>query len=212
VDQLVSAVRAKKKSLPPSRCAIVGISGIDASGKGYVAEQLSERLRDDGLNVAVIGGDGWLHLPEKRYAKENAGEHFFLNGFRFEELFLHLILPLRAKRTVWLKANHTEQTAEHYRQKIYDLRDIDIAILECVFLFQPAYETYFDLKIWIECRFETALARALSRGQEGLPPEETIADFERIYFPAQRLHMERDNPRSRADIVFPNDSPSTMHP
>jgi uridine kinase len=210
VDQLVRAVQSKRKSLPPSRCAIVGISGIDASGKGFIAERLAERLRADGLNVAVIGGDGWLHLPEQRYAQENAGEHFLVNGFRFEELFLHLILPLRARRTVWLKANHTEQTANHYRQKIYDLREVDVAILESVFLFQPAYESYFDLKIWLECRFETALARALARGQEGLPPAETIADFERIYFPAQRLHIERDDPKARADILFPNDSPSTL--
>ncbi len=209
MEQLVRAVRNKRKSLPPSRCVIVGISGIDASGKGYIAERLAERLREDGHTVAVIGGDGWLHLPEKRYAKTNPGEHFYLNGFRFDELFQQLIVPLRTKRTVWLKANHTEQTAQHYRQKVYDLREVDIAILECIFLFQPAYESHFDLKIWLECRFETALARALARGQEGLPPEETIREFERIYFPAQRLHIERDAPRTRADIVYPNDSPST---
>lgn len=212
MDRLVRAVRTKRKSLPSSRCLIVGISGIDASGKGFVAEGLAERLRGDGANVAVIGGDGWLHLPEKRFAKQNPGEHFFLNAFRFEELFLQLILPLRAKRTVWLKANHTEETATHYRQKIYDLRDVDIAILECVFLFQPAFESYIDLKIWVDCRFETALARAIDRRQEDLPPADTIAAFEHIYFPAQRLHIERDNPQARADIVFPNDSPSTKRP
>ena len=33
------------------------------------------------------------------------------------------------------------------------------------------------------------------RGQEGLPPAETINTFETIYFPAQRKHLARDNPR-----------------
>jgi hypothetical protein len=36
------------------------------------------------------------------------------------------------------------------------------------------------------------------RGQEGLPPAETINTFETIYFPAQRKHLARDNPRDAA--------------
>lgn len=216
MEQLVRAVLAKRKTLPKTQCALVGISGIDASGKGHTAERLADALRGYNQNVAIVNGDGWLNLPDKRFAKENPGEYFFLNAFRFEELFLRLILPLRAKRTVWLKANYTEETATQYRQKIYDLQNVDIAILECVFLFQPAFEHYFDLKIWVDCSFETALNRAIARGQEGLPPEETVAAFQTIYFPAQHFHFERDDPRGRADVVFPNDprlnrpdSPST---
>jgi hypothetical protein len=36
------------------------------------------------------------------------------------------------------------------------------------------------------------------RGQEDLPPAETINTFETIYFPAQRKHLARDNPRDAA--------------
>lgn len=216
MEPLVRAVLAKRKALPKTQCALVGISGIDASGKGYTAELLADALRGYGSNVAIINGDGWLNLPDKRFSKVNPGEHFFLNAFRFEELFLRLILPLRAKRSIWLKVNHTEETATQYRQKIYDLQNIDIAILECVFLFQPAFEHYFDLKIWVDCSFDTALERAMARRQEDLPPAETVAAFQTIFFPAQHLHIDRDDPRGRADIVYPNDprrnrpdSPST---
>jgi uridine kinase len=44
-----------------------------------------------------------------------------------------------------------------------------------------------------------------SRSQEGLPPADTIAAYERIYFPAERVHFERDRPRDSADLVFVND-------
>lgn len=201
MEQLVRAVLAKQKAIPKTRCALVGISGIDASGKGYTAERLADALRGYGSNVVVINGDGWLNLPDKRFSKVNPGEHFYLNAFRFEELFLRLILPLRANRSVWLKANYVEETATQYRQKIYDFQNVDIAILECVFLFQPAFEHYFDLKVWVDCRFETAIGRR----QEGLSPAETASAFEAIFFPAQHLHLERDDPRGRADIVYPND-------
>lgn len=205
METLVRAIHERRRKLTPARCLVVGISGIDASGKGVVSDRLAERLRADGFNVAVIHGDGWLHLPERRFSKSNPGEHFYRHAFRFDELFHHLVRPLRETRTVWHKANHTEETASHFRQKVYDLRDIDIAIVECVFLFQPYFEGEFDLRVWIECRFETALARAIARRQEGLGPDETIVAFEQIYFPAQRLHLERDDPKSRADIVYTNE-------
>jgi uridine kinase len=78
-------------------------------------------------------------------------------------------------------------------------------LLEGIFLFKPTYRNHFDLTVWIDCSFEAALERAIKRGQEGLPPEETVRSFETIYFPAQRIHLARDNPRETADIVFTND-------
>ena len=50
------------------------------------------------------------------------------------------------------------------------------------------------------------LARAIDRAQEGLSAAKTIAAYETIYFPAQRIHLNRDNPRENADLVFENDS------
>ena len=63
----------------------------------------------------------------------------------------------------------------------------------------------FDLAIWVDCSFSTALARAIERGQEGLTPAETIAAYETIYFPAQRIHFERDDPQATADLILENE-------
>src|SRR5713226_5478286 len=83
--------------------------------------------------------------------------------------------------------------------------NIDIILLEGIFLFKEMYRDHFDLKVWIDCSFATALLRAMARGQEGLPPQEAKRAFETIYFPAQRIHLARDNPRKAADIVFTNE-------
>ncbi|HYR90451.1 MAG TPA: hypothetical protein VE422_40645 [Terriglobia bacterium] len=50
-----------------------------------------------------------------------------------------------------------------------------------------------------------ALERAVARGREGLPFAETVRAYETIYFPAQRLHFERDHPRAAADFIIRND-------
>ena len=51
----------------------------------------------------------------------------------------------------------------------YDFRDIDVVLVEGTFIFKQAHRSYFDIAVWIDCSLETALERALRRGQEGLP-------------------------------------------
>jgi uridine kinase len=49
------------------------------------------------------------------------------------------------------------------------------------------------------------LKRAIKRNIEKLSQEALIEDYNTYYYPAQRLHIESDNPRQSADIVFNND-------
>lgn len=85
------------------------------------------------------------------------------------------------------------------------LSGIDVVLVEGIFIYKRAHRSCFDLAVWIDCSFETALERALCRTQEGLPPAGTIAAYETIYFPAQRLHWWRDKPRRLADRLMIND-------
>jgi len=57
---------------------------------------------------------------------------------------------------------------------------------------------------WI-VRFQLRLKSAVRRGHEGLLPYKTIRAFNEIYFPAQRVHLELDNPHGTADHVIEND-------
>ena len=184
---------------------LVGISGIDASGKGYLAAKIADRLQMHGLKVALIRADDWLNLPDVCMNPENYAEHFYAHAIRFDEMFERLILPLKQTREINITADCADAKATTCRKHRYNFREIDIVLLEGIFLFKPGRRDHFDLKIWIECSFETALERAIARGQEGLPPAETIKAFKTIYFPAQRIHLARDNPRENADIIFTND-------
>lgn len=80
-----------------------------------------------------------------------------------------------------------------------------MVLAEGIFLFKRQHRELFDLAIWIDCSFPTALARALKRAQEGLSSAETIRAYETIYFPAQKIHSTRDSPRETADLVVSND-------
>jgi len=202
---VISAIIEKREALSPQRALLVGISGIDASGKGFITRKLAEELRKDGWNIAVISADDWLNLPKVCMNSDNYAEHFYEHAIRFDKMFEQLIVPLKRDRGISLTADCADATATDFRKERYELRNVDVVLLEGIFLFKPAYRYHFDLSVWIDCSFATALRRAMARGQEGLPPKEAKRAFETIYFPAQRVHLARDNPREAVDIIFTND-------
>ena len=194
------------KTQPRSgRCAsLIAISGIDASGKGHVSAAVARELTALGKRVALLGIDGWLTPPAVRFGNHEPGRHFYRNALRFDEMFRMLIDPLIVRGSVDCTADYAEETAQSFRKHRYEFEGVEIVILEGIFLFRRDLRDRYDLRVWIDCRFETALHRAVARGQEGLPPRETIAAFESIYFPAQRVHFTEDDPRNCADIVIDN--------
>lgn len=206
VDELTNRIAQLRSKIPKRQAALVGISGIDASGKGFVTKKLAEQL--PGFKIAVINADGWLNLPNVRFTQSagaNHGRHFYENALRLDEMFERLILPLKQNRSISITADFAEETAVEFRPHHYDFRDIDIILLEGIFLFKPEYLDYFDLKIWVECSFETAMGRAIERSQEGMTADETVTTYEAIYFPAQRLHFRLDSPREVSDLILQND-------
>ena len=184
---------------------LIAVSGIDASGKGYVTAKVAGALSATGARVASIGIDGWLNLPAVRFSKVDPGRHFYQHALRFDEMFSQLVEPLVRDGAVDCEANYAEETAVAYRKQRYAFSDVDTVLLEGIFLLRRDLQPRYDLTVWVECSFETALRRAVARGQEGLPPAETIAAFQSIYFPAERIHLAEDDPQASADIVFENE-------
>lgn len=208
LDQLIRSIIDRLKNVPAKQSMLVGISGIDASGKGYVTEKLSRELNSLGLKTAMINVDGWLNLPDVRFDSNDLSGNFYCNAFRFDEMFDQLVLPLSQNRSINITADFAEETAAEYRKHNYRFDDIDIIFLEGIFLFKRELAHHYDLKIWIDCPFDVALERAIARSQEGLSPEATTNAYETIYFPAQLIHLDLDDPRSVADIRIDNSARS----
>ena len=205
IDEVIREILERRATIPETRSLLVGVSGIDGCGKGYLATQLEARLALRGVIPAILNVDGWLNLPEKRFDQRAPAENFYENAIRFDEFFTKLVIPLRDRRSVHLIADFMEETASHYRKHTYDVKDVSVVLVEGIFLFKSQYRSYFDLAIWIDCSFPTALARAIARAQEGLSPAKTIIAYDTIYFPAQRIHLAQDKPQENADVIFEND-------
>jgi uridine kinase len=201
LDEIVS-----RHAVHPSAMAfLVGLSGIDGCGKGYIAAKLVEALSARKVRASVIPIDGWLNLPQLRFDPDRPAENFYENALRLDELFGKLVLPLRSARSARVTMDLVEETATTYAAHTYNFEDLDVIVVEGVYLFKRAYRGYFDLAVWIDCSWQTALERAIARAQESLSPDETIRAYHTIYFPAQEIHFARDDPRGTADIILQND-------
>jgi uridine kinase len=205
VSAVVEAALTRRACHPPAISLLVGLSGIDGSGKGYLAGHLVTALSAHRLKTAAINVDGWLNLPAVRFDARRPGANFYENALRLDDLFARLVLPLRRDRSVRVTMDWVDETATASRPYTYQFDDLDIIVLEGAYLFKRAYRGHFDLAAWVDCSWETALERAIARSQESLPPDETVRVYQRVYFPAEEVHFARDDPRGSADLIVPND-------
>ncbi len=205
LGEFTSLIVGRRREVPRSRALLVAVTGIDGCGKGHVAARLVAALRAEALRAVAIGIDGWLNLPHVRFGKDDPAAHFYRHAIRFEPMFRQLILPLRDRRSRMLVADYAEETATAFRQHLYLYENVEVIVLEGIYLLKRELRDRYDLSLWIDCSFETALARAVARAQEGLPPEETVRAYRTIYFPAQEMHLQRDDPRAAASAILNND-------
>ena len=205
ITAVVSGILEVRERVSPQRSVLIAVSGIDGSGKGYVTQRLIELLQTAGQNVAAITTDAWLNLPEIRFSRTEPARHFYRHAIRFDQMFADVLIPLRECRSIKAKVDVVEETGRSSQTRTVDFADVDIVIVEGIYLLKKSLRAHYDYSVWVNCTFETAIERAIARAQEGLSPTETTTAYQRIYFPAQRIHFFEDDPVSAATIILDND-------
>lgn len=199
---MAGCIAERRRDIPATRAMLVAVSGIDASGKGYVARGLSVALEP--LRVAIIGVDDWLNVPSIRFTDTDRASHFYRCAFRFDEMFEQLVLPLRDRRSIRVVCARATETAQELSPHEYVFEDVDVILLEGIFLLKKSLLHHYDWSIWVDCPWESALRRAVVRNQEGMPPEATQKVYKELYFPAQAIHLRYEDPIATADTVIAN--------
>ena len=204
VQNAVNQISEMRSLTPMQRSLLIGISGIDGSGKGFIANKIKNSLQNKGYKVALIGLDVWHNTQDIRFSKINPAQHFYDHAFRWQQVFNSLIIPLKKQKSILLNAELLDLKTDNLYPYTYNFKDIDIILFEGIFILQELFLKEYDFKIWIDCSFEIALERALARGQEGLPQEQVINDYQTIYFAAQKIHFQNDNPQAVASLIVDN--------
>jgi uridine kinase len=188
------------RSMPGHR-PLLAISGIDASGKTTVATAVAEALDARGHRCALISLDDWRTPAAVRFDDADPAATFLDHAYRFDDLFNTLLTPLVRDGRIDLAMTRYPSGSNEPESHHVTFAPIDVVLVEGIFLFKAGTRERFDRRYWIDCPEEVALGRALARNQERRSPADLQHDYETIYQPAQRLHVERDDPVACADLV-----------
>jgi len=204
---LTTKIISKEKDTP----VLVGIDGVDASGKTTLSDELINHLRKTNRPIIKASIDGFHNPKQVRYRKgRNSPEGYYLDSFNYQALIDKLLLPLSLNGSL------------QYRTKVFnflDNREVvspiqnanhnSILIMEGIFLFRPQIVKYWDFKIFLDVHFKITLKRNINRTMEiqYLGSEQEIVDkYKKRYMPGQKLYFKDANPKEKADIVIDNNN------
>jgi len=198
--QIKSVLRDLHNKKESAKALIVAISGIEGGGKRALTEKVAAALTLEGLSVAVVHGDDWEASESVRFNVMNSPEEYYLNAYRFDEMIEQLILPLKLFGSI--KTSVTLDNVMNPRTVEYDCNDIDIILIEGVFLLQEAYLDLYDYTCWIESDFDAAFARLQKQANIEQSQEALLNIFELLIKPAGQYHIYTDDPQGHAKSIY----------
>ncbi len=198
--QIKSVLRDLHTQKGSSKAKIIAISGIEGGGKRALTEKVAQALRLEGITVAIVHTDDWEACDSVRFNVMNSPEEYYLNAYRFDEMVEELILPLKLFGSV--QTSVTLEDVMNPRTVNYDFDNIDIILIEGVYLLQEAYLDLYDYSIWVESDFDAAFARLDSQVDIEQSQEALVNLFEGLIKPAAQYHIYTDDPQGHAKSVY----------
>ncbi len=185
---------------PGDRPFVVGITGIDSSGKTMFTGALADYLVARNRKVQVINLDDFHNPREVRYAGENQADNYYHRSFNIQTIIENLLTPIRQKREYSVTLNLLDVDKDKYEiENKFSFNRDTIVLFEGVFLFRKELAEYIDLKVFLEIPFAESKKRAVERD-----PEAVLNKYDTKYLPAQARYLEEYPPRDVADIIIDN--------
>lgn len=164
---------------------VVGINGLDCSGKTYSSRLLEQTFSREGLKVLVLHIDDFNNLEAQSgiYQRYSQG-HFSASDF--DDYYANSI--------------HYDD----FRQDLLEARvNCDVLIAEGVFLFKESLIDLFDFKVFVEVDYEMARIRYQKRKLE-VGDHRPVEVFDDIWLRSFLRYSEEDKPKAKSDFILSN--------
>ncbi|MDA1297342.1 MAG: hypothetical protein O3B04_04975 [Chloroflexi bacterium] len=173
--ELTSGKQVRQDSAAP---VLLGISGIDCSGKSTLADAVVKHARNAGIRSELAHVDDFIIPPARRKSEGTAHIDYFENTFDHEAF------------------------AGSVRQLASDPA-VRLVIGEGIFLFRREMAGLWHKRVWLEMTGELSAERGAARDANLFGSSGNARDlYLSTFVPAHEYHMERDRPACAADLVF----------
>jgi uridine kinase len=207
--RLIEKLTSHIVNLDPGHPLRIAVDGVDAAGKTFLADELSQALSVQPRQVILVSVDNFLNLKRIRRGKGHySPQGFYQDSYNYPALIENLLEPLGP--------NGSHQ----YRTAVYDLQnDISldlpfqtapqdaILILDGIFLLRPCLLQYWDLSIFLSCDFDVTRTRGTKRDAALFGSlSEAENRYLKRYIPGQQLYFKEAHPLDNADILIDNNN------
>lgn len=195
------------RSANSDRHTLVGIDGVDGSGKTTFAGNLLEVLgmEIDRKYLHVISIDDFHNLRKVRYRQGKSSPRGFFEDsfdyFSFTERVLNPIGESNGHSVSIVGASHDHSNDQLISPPPIILERQSIVIVEGIFLHRDELIGRFDFSIFLDVPFYQSVARMAERDGTSPDPDDPSV---RRYVDGQLIYFEECSPKNRATLVVDN--------
>lgn len=203
IDRLVMCASIEKH-ITATHPKVIGINGVDTSGKTEFTIFLSQYLRARHFDVTVIHLDDFHHHSSIRKQGENEIEAYIKHAFNLELLSREILRPVHQWQTVSVSLDLLDlETDEFTNSQHYDIAENALILLEGTLLYRPPIDQYIDVRIFLQIPFDEVLKRAEIRD---IPRYDAsfLEKYRQKYIPIQQWYLDTYTPVEQSDIVIDN--------
>lgn len=183
---------------------IVGINGVDCSGKTTFTTRYSEYLASLGIKNTVIHIDDFHNPLKLRRKGENEIDAYYENAFNYEQLINELFEPLKKHGSIDKEVLCLNLDTDKYENiRNYQIDEETVILVEGVLLFRPPLIEYLDKKVYLHVDFEEVLKRAAARDVPKYG-EAFLDKYKNKYIPIQKRYLQEYSPEAICDILVDN--------
>jgi uridine kinase len=205
-NEVVSHI-LERRGVYPKKHFLVGVDGVDGSGKTTFAHNLINHITTEIPEVfaCVVSIDNFHQQREFRYRQgRDSPRGYFEDSFDYESLKELVLIPLEEAGglacQIFLKVHDLETDVKQAGEPI-SIPAASIVIVEGVFLHRPELREFFDFSIFLDVPFEESVRRMSER--DGSPADVSHPALRR-YIEGQKIYLDECQPRERANLLILN--------
>lgn len=208
-ESLLNVISENILKIEKETPVLIGINGVDASGKTFFADELANNISEKtNRHIVKISIDGFHNTEEKRYEKgRNSPEGYQYDSFNFNVFEEEVLKSLNFNPPYFMPVIFDYKMNTPVERKPEKVDTDEIILIEGIFLFQKGLLSYFDYTIFLDVSFDVVVSRAIERSDEKEHiggREAVIEKYQKRYISGQKLYLEEAKPKEIADMIINN--------